>query len=133
MESINKISVNHLSILIVDDVPAHHEIFEKIGESIQAAVLKANNLRNALKMFLSEKPDLVIINDEVLGAQGKVFANFIATNPTYRAPTMVFTSNYGKEVLNRYIDYGYDDVMRRSDLKNRSNLARRFLSAMKVL
>jgi CheY-like chemotaxis protein len=85
-------------ILIVDDLPAHLDLFEVILQRADCRLLRAEDGVSALRVAREEKPDLVFLDIEMPGMNGGEVCRVLKADPVSRAvPVVLVSSHYGPE------------------------------------
>ena len=93
--------MNNLHILILEDEPDYALLIQKVLQKAGYRVSHADNLKDALGLYHSTRPDLVIVDIFLNGEKdGIVFANKINANEATRCPFIFLTSSLDRTVFN---------------------------------
>jgi CheY-like chemotaxis protein len=85
-------------ILIVDDLPAHLDLFEAILQRADCRLLRAEDGASALRLAREEKPDLIFLDIEMPGMNGGEVCRVIKADPLSRSiPVVLVSSHHGPE------------------------------------
>ena len=85
-------------ILVVDDLPAHLDLFEAILQRADCRLLRAEDGVSALRLVREEKPDLVFLDIEMPGMNGGEVCRVVKADPSSRSiPVVLVSSHHGPE------------------------------------
>lgn len=89
-----------ITILIVEDDPDYLGLLEKVLHKAGYQTHHADNLRDALGLFYSVQPDLVIVDIMLHGKRdGIAFARKINENEATKSPFIFLTSSFDREIF----------------------------------
>ncbi|OGO37146.1 MAG: hypothetical protein A2147_05980 [Chloroflexi bacterium RBG_16_57_8] len=96
-------------ILIVEDEPSNRKLFRDILESRQYAVIAAVDGRQAVELAVTRKPDLILMDIGLPGANGLDATRILKANSATRAiPILGLTAYAMKEDEEKAIRAGCD-------------------------
>jgi twitching motility two-component system response regulator PilH len=85
-------------ILIVDDLPAHLDLFEVILQRADCRLLRAGDGVSALRAVREEKPDLIFLDIEMPEMNGGEVCRMIRADPLSESiPVVLVSSHHGPE------------------------------------
>ncbi len=84
------------TILIVDDLPAHLDLFEVILQRADCRMLRASDGVAALRTAREEKPDMIFLDIEMPGMNGGEVCRVIKADSLLRSvPVVLVSSHHG--------------------------------------
>lgn len=101
-------------ILVAEDNILNLKLIETLLEKNEYTVISALNGEDAVKAFISESPDLVLMDVEMPVLNGYETVKKIREsekNKGKRVPVIALTGHYFKEDIERIFEFGMDDYI----------------------
>jgi CheY-like chemotaxis protein len=100
-----------MKILLVDDSPANFKVLQKILSELKVKIAEALSGEGALKSYLADSPDLILIDVNMFGVDGYDICRLIRANNNSNPIPIIFltstinTANIIKDMSFGAVDY----------------------------
>jgi len=104
--------MNKKKILLIEDEPYQVMMIKFRMEANNFDFISACNGEEGLKKAYEEKPDLILLDLFMPVIDGYEVCRRLRQNPkTKNIPVIFFTASAGKDIKEKYVDYGADDYI----------------------